>query len=290
MATPAARSSGSNQRCAPHSLSLPHPVLTESQLIALRRLGYTYLYADGGLDPMVRLYCVFAPLVRAVVVDAPDAHACFRDPYCALRRELRACAVGDDFVLANSFTRQADHPLGPKWTLDPEPHLPYAPDDSAYLGSSVQPSCTQQPFIPPAQRPPPPSLPAPRAGSRYTTTPRRRTTSPRRSAPGEDADAAAALPAGVANLGAMGPARFYAALARSWVLVGMGTPSTSPTPYDALGLGVPFINLILTDPAHLDDRARWAAQHEVLKHLGPPHVSNVFKDDADGLGAGRAPS
>jgi hypothetical protein len=62
-------------------------VLTQSQVIALRRLGYTYLYTDRGLDPMVRLYRVFAPLVRAVVVDAPDAHACFRDPYCALRRE-----------------------------------------------------------------------------------------------------------------------------------------------------------------------------------------------------------
>jgi hypothetical protein len=67
--------------------SLAHAQTPESQVIALRRLGYTYLYTDGGLDPMVRLYRVFAPLVRAVVVDAPDAHACFRDPYCVLRRE-----------------------------------------------------------------------------------------------------------------------------------------------------------------------------------------------------------
>ncbi|KAJ7822667.1 hypothetical protein B0H14DRAFT_2828284 [Mycena olivaceomarginata] len=72
----------------------------------------------------------------------------------------------------------------------------------------------------------------------------------------------------------MGRARFYEALARSWVLVGMGAPSTSPTPYDALCLG--------WDPAHPDDRARWAAQHEALKHLGPPRVYNVFKDDTDG--------
>jgi len=100
----------------------------------------------------------------------------------------------------------------------------------------------------------------------------------------QGADAAAALPAGVANLGGMGPAQFYEAVARSWVLVGMGAPSTSPTPYDALCLGVPFINPILTwDPAYPDDRSKWEAQHEALKHLGPPHVYNVFKDDEDGL-------
>ncbi|KAJ7818974.1 hypothetical protein B0H14DRAFT_2837798 [Mycena olivaceomarginata] len=66
--------------------------------------------------------------------------------------------------------------------------------------------------------------------------------------------------------------------------MGMGAPSTSPTPYDVLCLGVPFINPILTwDPAHPADRTKWVAQHEALKHLGPPHVYNVFKDDADGL-------
>ncbi|KAJ7792349.1 hypothetical protein B0H14DRAFT_2931514 [Mycena olivaceomarginata] len=66
--------------------------------------------------------------------------------------------------------------------------------------------------------------------------------------------------------------------------MGMGAPSTSPTPYDVLCLGVPFINPILTwDPVHPADRTKWVAQHEALKHLGPPHVYNVFKDDADGL-------
>ncbi|KAJ7864644.1 hypothetical protein B0H13DRAFT_2069028, partial [Mycena leptocephala] len=66
--------------------------------------------------------------------------------------------------------------------------------------------------------------------------------------------------------------------------MGIGAPSTSPTPYDALCLGVPFINPILTwDPARPDDRSKWEAQHEALKHLNPPHVYNVFKDDEDGL-------
>ncbi|KAJ7100403.1 hypothetical protein C8R44DRAFT_716506 [Mycena epipterygia] len=278
-------------------------IWARSTVIALRGLGYTYLYTDGGLDPMVRLYRVFAPLVRAVVVDAPDAHACFRDPYCALRRDW-PWGIPIWKILSFHYWDYADHPLGRKWTLSPEPYLP-APDNNTYLGYSVQPSCTQQPFIPHAQRAP--SLSPPTGDSRrkqvyiYAKTadyfsPEKRAFPPHvfarlSAALGVDfvvgvqeADAAAALPAGVANLGAMGPARFYEAVARSWVLVGMGVPSTSPTPYDALCLGVPFINPILTwDPARPDDRAKWAAQHEALKHLGPPHVYNVFKDDADGL-------
>ncbi|KAJ7333319.1 hypothetical protein DFH08DRAFT_966150 [Mycena albidolilacea] len=287
-------------------------IWVQSTLIVLRRLDYTYLYADAGLDPMVRLYRVFAPLVRAVVVDAPDAHACFRDPYCALRREW-AWAIPIWKILSIQYWDDADHPLGRKWTLSAEPGATSpvrtpaaAPDDSAYLGDSVQPSCTQQLFIPPAQRSP--SLP-PTGNSRrkqiyiYAKTaddfsPEKGAFPPHvfarlSAALGVDsivgvqgADADAALPAGVANLGGMGRAR-------------------SPTPYDALCFGVPFINPILTvrprpppahalttpfaqwDPAHPDDRSRWAAQHEALKHLGPPHVYNVFKNDADGLGAAR---
>ncbi|KAJ7768735.1 hypothetical protein B0H14DRAFT_3894977 [Mycena olivaceomarginata] len=229
---------------------------------------------------------VFAPLVRAVVVDAPDAHACFRDPYCALHREW-AYSIPIWKILSFHYCDDADHPLGRKWTLSAEPYLhacvlpppPHATD------AAVQPSCTQQPFIPNSQRPPSRS---PTGTSRrkqiyiYAKTadcfsPEKRAFPPhvfaRLSAAlgvdfvvgvqGADAAAAAALPAGA--------------------LVGMGAPSTSPTPYDALCLGVPFINPILTwDPAHPDDRSRWAAQHEALKHLGPPRVYTVFKDDADG--------
>ncbi|KAJ7792353.1 hypothetical protein B0H14DRAFT_2470173 [Mycena olivaceomarginata] len=279
-------------------------IWANSTVIALRRLGYTYLYTDRGLDPMVRLYRVFAPLVRAVVVDAPDAHACFRDQYCALRREW-PWGIPIWKILSFHYWDYADHPLGRKWTLSPEPYLPHAPaaapDNNTYLGYSVQPSCTQQPFIPHAQRAS--ALGNARRKQIYVYaktadyfSPEKRAFPPHvfarlSAALGVDfvvgvQEAGAVLPAGVANLGGMGPARFYEAVARSWVLMGMGAPSTSPTPYDALCLGVPFINPILTwDPAHPADRTKWVAQHEALKHLGPPHVYNVFKDDADGLEA-----
>ncbi|KAJ7936163.1 hypothetical protein B0H13DRAFT_2303882 [Mycena leptocephala] len=295
-------------------------IWARSTVIALSRLGYTYLYTDGGFAAMVRLYHVFAPLVRAVLVDAPDAHACFRDPYCALRRDW-AWGIPIWKILAFHYWAYVDHPLGRKWTLSPEPYLLYpppaaAPDNNTYLGYSVQPSCTQQPFIPHAQR-------SPTANSRrkqiyiYTKTadyfsPEKRAFPPQvfgrlSTALGVDfvvgvQGADTTLPAGVANLGGMDPARFYAAVASSWVLMGIGAPSTcvsrfpvfvlgsasffsSPTPYDALCLGVPFINPILTVRPGIPraPTTKWEAQHEALKHLGPPHVYNVFKDDEDGL-------
>jgi hypothetical protein len=107
----------------------------------------------------------------------------------------------------------------------------------------VQPSCTQQPFIPHAQRAP--ALGNARRKQVYVYaktadyfSPAKRAFPPHvfarlSAALGVDfvvgvqeAGAAAVLPAGVANLGGMGPARFYEAVARSWVLMGMGAPST----------------------------------------------------------------
>ncbi|KAJ7825071.1 hypothetical protein B0H13DRAFT_1658133 [Mycena leptocephala] len=267
-------------------------IWARSTVIALHRLGYTYLYTDGGVDPMVRLYRIFAPLVRAVVVDAPDAHACFRDQYCALRRDW-AWGIPIWKILSFHFWAYVDHPLGRKWTLSPEPYLP-APDNNTYLGYSVQPSCTQQPFIPHAQRNSARKQIYIYAKTADYFSPEKRAFPPHvfarlSAALGVDfvvgvQGADSTLPAGVTNLGGMDPARFYKAVAKSWVLMGIGAPSTSPTPYDALCLGVPFINPILTwDPAHPDDRSKWEAQHEALKHLNPPHVYNVFKDDEDGL-------
>ncbi|KAJ6470274.1 hypothetical protein C8R47DRAFT_1055004 [Mycena vitilis] len=281
-------------------------VWARSTVIAFRRLGYTYLYTDGGLDPMLRLYRIYAPLVHAVIVDAPDAHACFKDPYCALSRAW-PWGIPIWKILSFHYWDYADHPLGRKWTLSPEPYHP-APNNNTYLGYSVQPSCTQQPFLPHAQRSPSSAPTGTSASHRkqvyiYAKTaeyfsPAKRAFPPQVFArlaaaldvefvvgvpDGEDADGEM-LPAGVANLGAMGPARFYEHLARSWVLMGIGAPATSPTPYDALCLGVPFINPILSwDPARPDDRAKWMAQHEALKHLDPPHVYNVFKGDEEGL-------
>ncbi|KAJ6597111.1 hypothetical protein DFH09DRAFT_1304868 [Mycena vulgaris] len=64
----------------------------------------------------------------------------------------------------------------------------------------------------------------------------------------------------------------------SLVLVGGGFPLTSPTAYDALCFGVPFINPVAKwDPADPTNRDKWAVQHEMLKHLDPPYVLERMK-------------
>jgi len=86
------------------------------------------------------------------------------------------------------------------------------------------------------------------------------------------------------NHGIMPQPVFLDTLSRSRVLVGVGSPLISPTPYDALCLGTPFINPIVDwDRNDPHDRTKWTTQHGTLKFYDPPYVYNVFKDDADGF-------
>jgi len=100
----------------------------------------------------------------------------------------------------------------------------------------------------------------------------------------DDADGQVTLPRGLTNYGFMSQPDFVDALSKSLVLVGVGRPVTSPTPYEALCLGVPFINPILTwDRNDPKDRTKWQTQHGMLKLLDPPYVYNIYKEDLDGF-------
>ena len=51
---------------------------------------------------------------------------------------------------------------------------------------------------------------------------------------------------GIINIGRMDPKAFGKELGKSKLLVGLGNPSVSPTPYWGLCLGVPFLNPVST--------------------------------------------
>jgi len=88
----------------------------------------------------------------------------------------------------------------------------------------------------------------------------------------------------VTNLGLLEQPNFLKAISQSKILVGVGLPFLSPTPYEALCLGVPFINPIIDwDHDAPEDRSRWDTQHGLLKRLDPPYVYHVFKDDLQGF-------
>lgn len=89
---------------------------------------------------------------------------------------------------------------------------------------------------------------------------------------------------GLTNIGRQPMDQFYEEVANSKLMVGTGSPWLSPTPYDGLCLGLPFINPIngfnRNDP---DDREEWNCQHNGLWAMEPPYVYMVHREDIKGL-------
>lgn len=79
---------------------------------------------------------------------------------------------------------------------------------------------------------------------------------------------------------------FQKVVASSRVLLGIGSPGLSPTPYEALCLGVPFINPVKTwDKKDPENKSKWKAQHDGLLYAGvdEPYVYHVKVGDRQGF-------
>ncbi|KAF7343153.1 hypothetical protein MVEN_01746000 [Mycena venus] len=264
-------------------------IWANSTVLAMRRLGYSFLYSSNR-ERMSQLYYMFGPLVSAILVDVPDANACFHDQDCVLM-EHHPHGIPAWKIFSFHFWSGPDNPLGAKWTLSPERYRPSG--RNTYLGYSIEPQCARQAFIPHELRPQQAYVLAKDAryfnGSGFAYAP-----------DFFDAASSAAgvrflagvhdrllpdfFPSSITNVGFKPQPEFYEKLAESRVLVGVGSPAISPTPYDALCLGVPFINPIMSwDANNPSNRTRWSSQHDTLKELDPPYVYNVFKNDKEGF-------
>ncbi|KAF7982574.1 hypothetical protein HWV62_27573 [Athelia sp. TMB] len=211
-------------------------------------------------------------------------------------------------MLGFYFWPFSGHPLGMKWTLGPEPwgaHVGAHSDgkENVYVGYSVESQCGVVPFVPHAERDEDGKAQA------WIMAKRIGYFSPGRSAWTKEVYEAASaasnarfslgasqggfeidgvgkdmteadLPKDWKNYGLLEQDAFMRRLAKSRVLVGVGSPLLSPSPYDALCLGVPFINPInawkLDEPLN---KAYWRTQHDNLAQLGPPYVYNVHEGD-----------
>lgn len=243
----------------------------------------------------VQLYRMFPNLVKAIFVEGEDAQLCLEDVTCALS-EHNPGGIPAWKLLSFSWRERSASPLGPKWTLSPEDYRleRNATVPNTYLGYSVEPGCLSHPFIPRGLRAKPPQAYVHAKDITYFSA-------EHHAWKADFYDAAAAetgahflvgafgtapsdFPKSVENVGLLPLKWFYQSLAESSVLVGVGLPGTSPTPYDALCLGVPYINPILEWDEHdPTNRTAWTAQHEMLKNLDPPHVYNIFKGDKEGF-------
>lgn len=190
------------------------------------------------------------------------------------------------------------HPLGTAWTLSPEDFEKTndkhsGNDYNTYLGYSIEKWCTQYANYPPKGKKnrafifgKQPKYFGEEMSSFYNDN---HTFSDLKESLDMDfitamGDGQILPDKGITNIGRVPLGDFYKELAQSIMLVGIGNPGLSPSPYDALCVGVPFLNPILywnqEDPT---DRSRWFSQHNRLNEVDPPYVYHVFRDDLDGL-------
>ncbi|KAJ7740869.1 hypothetical protein B0H14DRAFT_3167857 [Mycena olivaceomarginata] len=174
-------------------------------------------------------------------------------------------------------------------TANPGPGCPPAGTykTNSYLGYNIETQCSRYPFIPHSGRKRQAYI---LAKFLNFFTPERRAWQPDFFDAAADATRVSFVMASVelSDMPKLRPGElqdeFYHILSHSVALVGVGHPEISPTPYDALCLGVPFVNPIVAwDTNDPNDRTRWTTQHDLLVEFSAPYVYHVFKGDRDGF-------
>ncbi|KAF7294174.1 hypothetical protein HMN09_01145800 [Mycena chlorophos] len=278
-----------------------------STVEALQLLGYSVLYATQNLQRTIQVYQTFSTFISMVLLNPEELDRCFNDPasLCSKTPENPDGIPAWKLFSFNWWTI-GSHPLDARWILSPEQYRGPG-SDHTYTGYSVEAACAARQFVPHAERARRPQVYVMGKNGRYFAAGKRAwepsqlalAAKALESAPVQLEDDATqvrflvglredGLPeefsqeerTALHDLGRLTPTEFYDTLAHSVALVGMGAPGTSPTPYDALCLGVAFINPVhIWDRANPTNRKAWSAQHETLKFLDPPYVYNVFVGD-----------
>ncbi|KAJ7071429.1 hypothetical protein C8F01DRAFT_1110484 [Mycena amicta] len=241
-----------------------------STIRALEDLGYT-------------LYHIFHNLVKMILANPNQLKACRDHPIC-LKSEKNPAGIPAWRLW--SFYWWDDHQhenlLGTKWVLSPEDYGA----THTYLGYSIEAQCALHPFIPHAER----------QRQAYILAKHLKYFDPKTTAWSADLYDAAVSKTGIKFIMAaetkdnppnleqisqnihnfgdiLSQEEFYGNLSSSVVLVGVGMPLISPTPYDALCLGVPFVNVVKEwDKSNPEDRSRWETQQGALRSLSEPYV------------------
>jgi hypothetical protein len=181
------------------------------------------------------------------------------------------------------------HPLGPQWTMSPEPYatfpgLSWRKESNMYTGYSIEAYCGDVMPVEDRKHRAYVLAKKPEYFVEDTFALTSRIFEDMSEQSGVDfvvgiGKVGSALPVpGLTNIGSQAKQGFLHEVGQSKVLVGIGRPWISPTPYDALCMGVPFVNPIMRwDGANPDDVSKWNPQHEGLSDFGEPWVYNVKK-------------
>ncbi|KAL7417314.1 hypothetical protein BDY24DRAFT_377459 [Mrakia frigida] len=335
-------------------------VWAASVLRSAKALGYSVLFTMG-LRETRRFYEVLGEFVKVVIVEPPQSFECLADTKGCTRTEEDARrdaerrddedhldASSSDItpflrggipawkVFAFHFWSDPQNPLGPSWTLSPEPYHLSGPSledatpfgsggrakletllkswsgafqsgwrgavgagkledrtNNFYLGYSIEDVCMKNPYLPPSERKPQAFLFAKHSwffsNSQYAWSDDiLESTVDRFNLTLLSAcihDKTTVIPKAITWLGSSLPQEeFLKTVGEGVVLVGVGDPPLSPSPYDALCLGVPFINPILSYSSDSPlDRTQWYSQQNALRFFDPPFVYNVHRSDKQGF-------
>ncbi|KZW03791.1 hypothetical protein EXIGLDRAFT_3583 [Exidia glandulosa HHB12029] len=270
-------------------------IWANSVMDALDELGYTYFFAYNH-HQLADRYRMLGDLVRIVIAQSPLVHDCIRDPNC-IKSPMNLLGVPLWKIFGFEFWENSymPHPLGKPWTLSPANYR----NGNFFLGYTVNRTCNNQAVVPHTLRehrvfvlakrlsyffensyqwpnidyahPPHALHDLTFVGSIWNDTAEEEKNVP----------PSPQIPAGILNLNEanLDADEFYREVAFSKLLLGIGSPPLSPSPYDALCLGVPFLNPVMRwDKNNPENRTAWWTQHDGFKYEQEPYVYHVLKD------------
>ncbi|KAJ7644247.1 hypothetical protein FB45DRAFT_897337 [Roridomyces roridus] len=260
-----------------------------SLLRALDNLNISYVHSPD--DPLwaQRVHSLFAHQVRAVIFDPPQLQACVQDSTCMhTAGNLEGIPVWKMFSYSYDST-STPSPLGEAWTLTPERNS----RGRTYVGYSIEETCAgmRSSFQQSAGRIDRVFVLDAQFTDKNTSWPVRffedlgsetGTQFVAAESTASDWITTSLKPANLVDLTASSPQDVLLQVAKSKLLLGLGGPRELPLVYEALCLGIPFLNPVLEwDAERPGDRSKWVTQNMELNDLEPPYVYNVLAGNGD---------
>ncbi|KAF7761465.1 hypothetical protein Agabi119p4_9457 [Agaricus bisporus var. burnettii] len=277
----------------------------------LHELGYTILLSTD-FDQALSQYRMMPDLVK-VVIRSNSGH-CHNDRHCVKNSEnptgIPSWKIFDFSYWPDNRLGNNDFPMKGKWLLSANPDYDYPDFESSliqYIGYSTEHMCTKIPLVPLEERKTQVWMLMKQLI--YVYHPRfawNRTYFPliheeldidfvggweiNKDYLGWGKDIEEEIleiedrEKGVYNFGMLPIEAFYDQVRDSIMMIGMVNPAWSPSPIEALCLGVPFLNPISSwdynDPWN---KSRWDTQHRTLVEYDPPYVYHVHAKNFTGF-------
>ncbi|KAL7420898.1 hypothetical protein Q5752_004852 [Cryptotrichosporon argae] len=287
-----------------------------STIEVLTALNYTLVYASGHMDalliyehlaPLVSIVIWDRNQLNRCLARNDSVHVENEEWRVtgAWQTGTKGCIARPEYpqgvplhkVFVWHFWGSVASPLGPTWTLAPENYARWSGASNQYIGYQIESHCKRIPYRAPSERKHRgvvfgkkliyfkeelafeqgqlgrAAASVPPAPDGWQTPFELVATAGK----GVDHGGPEKLPEpGIISLGQLPREEWLDLVSRSKVLVGIGMPELSPSPYGALCGGVPFINVVKSwDKKDPEDRSKWHCQQQALCDSPPPYVYNV---------------